>query len=193
MEIDNAGGAQAGITVFCTGTLSLSFESNVDRTVDVYNTEERGGLTYYYIRFTVGRFRGANYGGRVLDVLAPGFLPLKVRIDLQPSESKTYEIYDPNATVGVGCFYENFNSATELFRNSLYAEAVEKFKLSKECTDYQESSNVEYILESIDSILVLRTRGDYFFNIQDYGEALNAYQKVIWYNSSDAYSLERRK
>jgi hypothetical protein len=101
-EVMNAGGAQSGITVYCSSTLSLTFESNVDRTVDVYNKEEKGGLTYYYIRFTVGRFRGANYAGRILDVLAPGFLPLKIRIDLQPSESKTYEIYDPNATEGVG-------------------------------------------------------------------------------------------
>jgi len=190
-EVINAGGAQSGITVFCSNTLSLSFESNVDRTVDVYNTEERGGLIYYYIRFTVGRFRGANYDGRVLEVLAPGFLPLRIRIDLQPSESKTYEIYDPNATVGVGCFYENFNTATELFRNSSYAEARERFKLAQECTDYQASSNVEYILESIDSILVLRTRGDYFFDQLNYNEALNAYQKVIGYNSSDAYAVTR--
>ena len=191
-EVINTGGAQAGITVFCTSTLSLSFESNVDRTVDVYNKEERGGLTYYYIRFTVGRYRGTNYAGRVLEALAPGFLPLKIKIDLQPSESKSFEIFDPNATVGVGCFYENFNAATELFRKSIYAEAKERFKLSKECTDYQESSNVAYILEAIDSILVLRTRGDYFFNLPDYNEAYNAYQKVIGYNSSDEYAVARR-
>jgi len=191
-EVINAGGAQAGITVFCTNTLSLSFESNVDRTVDVYNKEERGGLVYYYIRFTVGRFKGANYDGRVLEVLAPGFLPLKIKIDLQPSESKSYEIYDPNATVGVGCFYENFNTATELFRNSSYNEAKERFKLAQECTDYQESSNVTYILEAIDSILILRTRGDSFFDQQQYDEAYNAYQKVIGYNSSDAYAVARR-
>ncbi|MDR0795689.1 MAG: hypothetical protein LBE79_06515, partial [Tannerella sp.] len=120
-EVINAGGAQAGLTIFCTNSLKLSFESNVDRTVDVYNKEERGGLTYYYIRFTVGRFRGTNYAGRILEVLAPGFLPLRIRVDLQPSESKSYEIYDPNATVGVGCFYENFNAATELFRKSSYS------------------------------------------------------------------------
>ena len=190
-EVINAGGAQAGITIFCTNTLSLSFESNVDRTVDVYNKEERGGLTYYYIRFTVGRFRGANYDGRVLEVLAPGFLPLKIRIDLQPSESKSFEIYDPNATVGVGCFYENFNAASELYRNSNYTEARERFKLSKECTDYQQSANVEYILESIDSILVLRTRGDYYYDTQNYIEAFNAYQKIIGYNSSDQYAVNR--
>ena len=191
-EVINAGGAQAGITVFCSNVLTLSFESNVDRTVDVYNQEERGGLNYYYIRFTVGRFKGANYDGRVLEVLAPGFLPLKIKLDLQPSASKSYEIYDPNATVGVGCFYENFNAATELFRNSAYTEAREKFNLSKECTDYQESSNVEYILESIDSILDLRTKGDNFFNTRNYQEAFNAYQKALGYNSSDAYVIAQK-
>jgi len=191
-EVINAGGAQSGITVYCSNALTLSFESNVDRTVDVYNTEERGGLRYYYIRFTVGRFRGANYDGRVLEVLAPGFLPLRIRLSLQPSESKTYEVFDPNATVGVGCFYENFNAATELFRNSMYTEARERFNLSKECTDYQESSNIAYILESIDSILILRTRGDLYFDMQNYNGAYNAYQKAVGFNSSDAYAVNRR-
>ena len=192
VEVINAGGSQAGVTIFCSNTLSLSFDSNVDRTVDVYNKEERGGLTYYYLRFTVGRFKGANYDGRVLEVLAPGFLPLKIKIDLQPSEAKAFEILDPNATVGVGCFYENFNAATELFRKSLYTEAKAKFKLSQECTDYQESANIKYIMEAIDSILVLRTKGDYFFNALNYNEALNAYQKVLGYNSSDEYALTRK-
>ena len=192
-EVINAGGAQAGLTVFCSNTMTLSFETNVDRTVDVYNKEERGGLTYYYLRFIVGRYKGASYSGRVLEVLAPGFLPLKIKIDLQPSESKSYEILDPNATVGVGCFYENFNSASELYRNSRYNESQEKFKLSKECTDYQESSNVDYILESIDSIQVLRARGDSFFNSKNYREALNAYQKIVGYNSSDQYAVNRSR
>ena len=192
-EVINAGGAQAGITVYCSNTLSLSFESNVDKVVDVYNQEERGGLNYYYIRFTVGRFKGANYDGRILEALVPGFLPLKIKIDLSPSTSKTYEIYDPNATVGVGCFYENYNTATELFRNSMYNEAKEKFKLSKECTDYQESANVDYILEAIDSMFVIRARGDYYNNTYNYKEALDAYQKAFGYNSSDQYVVARRK
>ena len=191
-EVINAGGAQAGITVFCSNVLSLSFESNVDRKVDVYNQEERGGLMYYYIRFTVGRFKGANYDGRILEVLAPGFLPLKIKLDLKPSESKSYEIYDPNATVGVGCFYENFNAASELFRNSSYNEAKEKFKLSKACTDYQEGANVDYILEAIDSIVVLRAKGDALYDTNDYHEAFMTFQKVIGYNSSDAYAITRK-
>ena len=192
-EVIRAGGAQAGLTISCTSSLTLSFESNVDKTVDVYNTEQRGGVTYYYLRFTVGRYKGANYDGRVLEVLSDGFLPLKIKIDLKSSESKWYEVFDPNATVGVGCFYENFNAASELYRSSIYNEAKERFKLSKECTDYQESSNVEYILESIDSILVLRERGDSYFNLSNYMEALNAYQKIIGYNSSDQYAVSRSK
>ena len=192
-EVINAGGSQAGLTVFCSNTMALSFESNVDRVVDIYNKEERGGLTYYYLRFIVGRYKGASYSGRVLEVLAPGFLPLKIKLDLLPSESKSYEIYDPNATVGVGCFYENFNAASELYRSSKYNEAREKFRLSKECTDYQKSTNVDYILESIDSILILRERGDNFFNSHNYREALNAYQKIVSYNSSDQYAVNRNR
>lgn len=192
-EIIRAGGAQAGATISCSNTMTLRFESNVDKTVDVYNSEQRGGVTYYYLRFTVGRFKGANYGGRVLEVLADGFLPLKIKIELQPSESKWYEVFDPNATVGVGCFYENFNAASELYRSSVYNEAQEKFKLSMACTDYQEGSHVGYILESIDSILVLRERADAFFNLHHYNEALSAYQKIIGYNSSDQYAIDRSR
>ena len=54
-EVINAGGAQAGAIISCPLTLNLSFSSNVDRTVDVWKTEERGELRFYYLRFIVGR------------------------------------------------------------------------------------------------------------------------------------------
>ena len=191
IEINRAGGAQAGLTISCPSNLSLRFESNVDKTVDVYNMEQRGGVNFYYLRFIIGRFQGANYSGRVLEVISDGYLPLKIKVELQASESKWFEIFDPNATVGVGCFYENFNAGAELYRKAMYAEALEKYKLAKECTDYQESSNVSYLIESIDSIFKLRTKGDYFFNNANYRDAYDAYQKIVGYNSSDQYAKDR--
>ena len=193
VEINRAGGAQAGLTISCPSNFSLRFESNIDKTVDVYNTDQRGGVQYYYLRFIVGRFQGANYSGRVIEVICDGYLPLKIRVDLQASESKWFEVFDPNATVGVGCFYENFNEGAEFYRKAMYAEAQEKYRLSKECTDYQESSNVNYLIESIDSINALRTKGDYFFSISNYRDAIDAYQKIIGYNSSDQYAKDRSK
>ena len=193
IEINRAGGAQAGLTISCPSNLTLRFESNVDKTVDVYNTDQRGGVNFYYLRFIVGRFQGANYSGRVLEVICDGYLPLKIKVDLQASESKWYEIFDPNATVGVGCFYENFNAGAELYRKAMYAEALEKYKLAKECTDYQESSNINYLIESIDSIFALRTKGDNLFNNSNYRGAYDTYQKIVGYNSSDQYARDRSR
>ena len=60
---------EAGMVFFCPSEISLSFQSSLRETVDVYLTEKKGDNTVYYIRFKVGR----KYRGRKLSVLAPGY------------------------------------------------------------------------------------------------------------------------
>ena len=192
-EIDQAGGGQAGTIISCPVTLNLSFSSNVDRTVDVYKTEERGGVRYYHLRFIVGRYRGSNYGNRILEVAAPGFTPLKFNLELQPSESKSFEIFDPNATVGVGCFYQHFNEGVELFKKALYSEAREKYRLSTECTDMPSDVDMTLRIRDIDSILVWRTEGDKSHEKSLFKDAMTYYQKIVSYNIDDEYAQNRAK
>jgi len=191
--VDAAGGGQAGAIISCPTTLDLSFSSNVDRTVDVYKTEERGDVRFYHLRFIVGRYRGASYNNRVLEVAAPGFVPLKFNLDLQPSESKSFEIFDPNATVGVGCFYQHFNEGVELFKNALYSEAREKYRLSMECTDMPEDVDISIKISDIDTIMVLRSKGDSYYELLLYRDAMICYQKIVSYNMEDEYAKNRAK
>jgi len=192
-EIDQAGGGQAGAIISCPITLELSFSSNVDRTIDVYKTEERGDVRFYYLRLIVGRYRGASYANRLLEVAAPGFAPLRFLLELQPSESKSFEIFDPNATVGVGCFYQHFNEGTELFQKALYNEAREKYRLSMECTDMPADADIPAKIRDIDSILVLRPEADKLFDQLFYKDASTAYLKIVSYNVDDQYAQSRAR
>ena len=189
-SLDGSAG-QAGATISCPLTLELTFSSNVDTKVDVYKTEERGGLRYYYLRFIVGRYRGASYDNRRLEVNASGFLPLRFALTLQPSESKSFEVFDPNATVGVGCFYQFFNEGAELFKQAFYIEAQEKYKLSMECTDAPANVNVKERIADIDTILILRVKADEAFEQQFFRIAMECYQKIFALNNEDQHANSR--
>ena len=191
--VDAAGGGQAGVIISCPVTLELRFSSNVDRTVDVYKTEERGEVRFYHLRFIVGRYRGASYANRVLEVAASGFAPLKFGLELQPSASKHFEIFDPNATVGVGCFYQHFNEGVELFKKALYNETRAKYRLSIECTDMPSDVDIAEKIRVIDSILSLRSEGDKYYDLARYQEAMTCYRKIVSYNIDDEYAQSRVK
>ena len=190
MTIDASAG-QAGATISCPITLNLTFSSNVDMKVDVYKTEERGGLRYYYLRFIVGRYRGASYYNRRLEVLASGYLPLRFPLSLQPSEAKSFEVFDPNATVGVGCFYQFFNEGAELFKQAFYIEAQEKYKLSQECTDMPADANIKERITDIDTILALRVKADEAYDQQNYKLANDYYQRLFSLNNEDQHFNRR--
>ena len=190
MSLDASAG-QAGATISCPLTLNLTFSSNVDTEVDVYNTEEKGGLRYYYLRFIVGRYRGASYDNRRLEVMASGYLPLRFALNLQPSQSKSFEVFDPNATVGVGCFYQFFNEGVELFKQAFYIEAQEKYKLSAECTDAPPDANIKERIADIDTILSFRVKADEAYDLQNFRIALEGYQKIVSLNNEDQHASKR--
>jgi len=128
---------------------------------------------------------GASYDGRVLEVTAAGFLPNRFRLNLAPGESKSFEVFDPNATVGVGCFYQNFNEGVELFRKALYIEAKEKYRTSLECSDIPAEVSVYDRIMIIDSILLWRQRADTCFDEQNFKDAIYYYQKISVQNRED--------
>ena len=189
-SLDNSVG-QAGVIISCSNSLYLSFLSNVDKSVDVYKTDEKGGIKYFYLRFIVGKYRGASYDNRILEIISSGFIPLRIALELKPSESRHFEVSDPNATVGVGCFYQFYNEGMDLFKKSFYAEAQEKFRLSLKCSDVPREVNVNARIDIIDSIQVIRKRADYLFDMLNYRDALEQYQRILAYNNDDRYAINR--
>ncbi len=188
-DIRNAGGKQGGITVYCSSHIPLQFtEMESEIPVKPYSTEEKDGLTYYYIRFIIGRYKGTSYENRIVTITSPGFIPIRTKLDLQPNESKLFKVSDPNATVGVGCFRENYNKGMELFRNSAYKEAQDLFTLSLQCTDAENIAQVQEKIANIDSMLLFRKQGDDSFREGRYLDAYTNYRKIFSYNFEDQYA-----
>jgi tetratricopeptide (TPR) repeat protein len=189
--VDNAGGGQAGAIISSPINIELHFSSNVDRTVDVYKTEERGDLRYYSLRFIVGRYRGASYNNRILEVSAPGFAPLKFPIELQASESKSFEIFDPNATVGVGCYFEHLNKGNNFFTNTQYEDAKTEYNLALECSDVPEDNDLRTKIDNAGTAFDCKQAADSYFNAGQYVEAKHEYEKLRGLNPNDKYPAER--
>jgi len=190
-EVDKAGGSQAGAIFSCPLALSLQFSSNVDRQVEVMKTEERGELRLYFLRFIVGRYRGASYDNRTLEITAAGFLPYRLRLQLQPSESKSFEVFDPNATVGVGCYFEHLNKGNNFFENTRYDDAKTEYFLALECSERPEENDLSMKIENADAARYSKTAGDMYYNEGNYMEAKQEYERLRGLNPNDKYPAER--
>jgi len=190
-EVDKAGGGQAGAIFSCPVTLSLSFSSNIDKQVEVLKTEEQGDLRFYYLRFIVGRYKGANYSNRTLTITASGFLPYRQPLQLEPSSSRSFEVFDPNATVGVGCYFEHLNKGNNFFANTRYDDAKTEFMLALECSDKPDENDLAIKIENSGAALDSKLAGDNYYNSGDYTEAKQQYEILYGINPNDNYTKER--
>lgn len=114
---------EAGMVFFCPSEISLSFQSSLRETVDVYLTEKKGDNTVYYIRFKVGR----KYRGRKLSVLAPGYNSLTFEVEMAPKELRQYSLFDPNEAFVNGCYAEFRKRGRNFFQQGMYQEAREQY------------------------------------------------------------------
>ena len=92
-------GEQAAVEIRCNHTIPLSFSSTMDKSVDLFSTELQGTDSVYFIEFPAG----PRYRGRVITVVAPGYNPVDIPLDLQPKQLRTFKISDPNSLVDQGC------------------------------------------------------------------------------------------
>lgn len=172
---------EAGMVFFCPTTIPLTFESSMDREVDVYQTEQKADKTAYYIRFQVGR----KYRGRKLTVNAPGFSPLLFEVDLAPKELKQYSLFDPDEAFVYGCYYEYRKRGADYFQQGMYEEAREQYATAKECSDCPADSDLDTRIADIDSIGVYLHQADSLKNLLDYKGASDCYLKVLLFNPGD--------
>ncbi len=186
MQIENSGGSQAGVVISCPDSLRLSFKCPG---MTVYTRRHIEGDSVYYLRFIVGEYKGVDYTSQKLEVSSPGYFPLKMPLNLQPSESKQFFVCD--SKVGVGCYYRYRDEGQDLFRKAMYEEAKGKYKLALECPDFVPDSEVERRIYQIDSILNWRKMADLNFDLLDYRAAYSGYFKIFSINDADRYVANR--
>lgn len=179
---------EAGLVISCTSNIPLTFESSHDKVVDVYNTEEKGEETYYYLRFQTGK----KYRGRKLTIITNDYAPLSIVVELSPKELKQYQLLDPDVEFVYGCYYEYRKRGTEFFQKAMYNEAKEQYYIAKECSDRPANANLDELIANIDSIQAYTKRADEAFELMDYITASDYYGRVLILNPSDVNASEKR-
>ena len=179
---------EAGIVISCPSNMQISFESTHDKTVDVYNKEEKGEETFYYLKFNTGR----RYRGRKLTIRTDDFAPITLDATLEPKELKQYQLLDPDADFVYGCYYEYRKRGIEFFQNSMYTEAREQYNIAKECSDCPADNNLEQLIANIDSIETWQKLAADAFDLLDYSKADDLYGKIMQLNPQDSNASNKR-
>lgn len=179
---------EAGMVIIAPTNIGLSFESTHDKIVNVYNVEQKGEETYYYIRFQTGK----RYRGRKLTIITDNYAPVNIAVDLSPKELKQYQLLDPDAEFVYGCYYEYRKRGTEFYQKAMYNEAKEQYNIAKECSDCPTDANLDELIANVDSILVYQKRADEAFEIMNYAEAGELYGRILVLNPSDTNASEKR-
>ena len=179
---------EAGLVISCPSNIELTFESTHDKKVDVYNIENKGEETFYYIRFNTGR----RYRGRRLTIRTSEFTPVVLGVDLSPKELKQYQLIDPDADFVYGCYYEYRKRGLEFFQKSMYAEAREQFNIASECSDGPADNNLAELIANIDSIETWQKQASEAFDMLDYTKASGIYAKILQLNPTDTNATNNR-
>lgn len=179
---------EAGLVISCPANIPLTFESTHDKVVDVYNKEQKGEETYYYIRFQTGK----KYRGRKLAIITNDYAPLSIVVELSPKELKEYKLSDPDVEFVYGCYYEYRKRGTEYFQKAMYNEAKEQFYIAKECSDRPADANLDELIANVDSIQSYFKRADEAYNMMDFMTANEYYGRVLVLNPSDTNASEKR-
>ena len=181
-SFDNEG----AVMVRCHQSIPLKFSSTMDKTAEPYKVEQEGTDNIYYIEFPTG----SRYRGRVLNIMANGYVTQHFELELKPKQLVTLQVTDPNALVDAGCYREHRNKGTMELRNMNYQEARNQFLLANDCSDADTTENNKNI-QLVDSILYHRQKADAAYRLLDYLEAARHYEEVIMLNPYDTYAARR--
>ena len=180
---------EAGMVFFCPSEISLSFQSSLRETVDVYLTEKKGDNTVYYIRFKVGR----KYRGRKLSVLAPGYNSLTFEVEMAPKELRQYSLFDPNEAFVNGCYAEFRKRGRNFFQQGMYQEAREQYMTALECSDRPVDTDLKERIADIDAITSYLERAESAVKCSDYNTARTHLMKALMLNPNDQAIQVRKR
>lgn len=177
---------EAAVIFRCHHSIPLSFSSTMDKTVEPFKSELQGTDSVYYVTFPTGK----NYRGRVVSIIASGYSPLFLNMELEPKQLLSFQVTDPNATVDAGCYREHRNKGVAELKNMNYDEARNQFVLARGCSDVDMEENEKHI-QNVDSIFYYRKKADELFTLYEYSEASKYYQFIVILNPYDTYASKR--
>ena len=181
-------GEKAAVEIRCNHDIPLKFTSTMDKSVDLFSTEIQGTDSVYFIELPAG----SRYRGRVITVIAPGYNPLDIPVDLEPKQLRTFRIYDPNSMVDAGCYRGHRNRGVHEIQNANYEEALNQFRVAMQCSDCDNAENNANIAK-VDSLIKLRSDADILYRMLDYSAAAEIYNTIVQINSYDAYAVQKFK
>jgi hypothetical protein len=173
--------------VIVRSPLELTFESTMDKTVDVYNTEQESGFNKYYLKFSTL----PKYRGRKLKVKSFGFDTYTHSLELVAKTPVGVYVFDPDGTIGVGCYFQNLNEGNKLYADCLYEDARVKYLNALECSDLPEDNVIANKIEDAMNCAESRRTADNHYNSQDWLSAKTSYEKVVALNGFDGHSQSR--
>jgi tetratricopeptide (TPR) repeat protein len=173
--------------VIVRSPLELTFESTMDKAVNVYNTEQGNGFNKYYLKFSTL----PKYKGRKLKINSYGFDPYTYPLDLVAKTPVGILVVDPNGTVGVAAWRIHTNQGDSLYAKSLYEDARIKYLDALECSDLPEDNIVAQKINNAVNCAENRQAGETYFNNQDWLNAKASYEKVVALNGFDELSKSR--
>ena len=169
-----------------TSLLTLTFYSDIDPDdgIQIVSINSVGSNTLYTLSFMTGSI----FAKRILEIYSPICKePARIPFYLQPKESRKYYVSPTE------CYNVHLKDAANLFQQSAYLEAKEEYKKAQGCFDAQADSEVATRITTIDSILFWRKIADASFDLLDYREARDYYNKIGSYNPQDDYAISRSK
>lgn len=185
-DVYSSASDEAAVIIRCHESIPLRFSSSMDKSAAPFQTELQGTDSVYYIAFPTG----SRYRGRELTILARGYAPVAINLELQPKQLVSFQVIDPNALVDAGCYREHRNKGVLEIKNMNYEEARNQFVVARECSDVDVEENEKNIALT-DSLLLFRANGEEAYKLLDYAEASRNYSKVLALNPYDTYASNR--
>ena len=186
-DVYSTDGDGAAVRIRCHESIPLTFSSTMDKDANPFYVDLQGSDSVYYIAFPTGN----RYRGRELSIVARGYAPLYIQLDLQPKQLLTYQITDPNALVDAGCYREHRNKGVLEIKNGNYEEAKNQFVIAQDCSDVDKEENDKNIALT-DSLMMYRNLADEAYKLLDYYKAAEYYTKVLELNPVEAFSTDRK-
>jgi tetratricopeptide (TPR) repeat protein len=167
--------------------LPLDFESTMDKKVDVYDTKEESGFTYYYLKFsTLPKFKG-----RKLKIKSNTFETHTYPLALTAKVPLGLSVSDPDAEVGGGCYRDHLNQGNRMYREGKYDEAKLVYQDALECSDLPEENELSRKLDDLANCVEYKQTADNFYTAGKWVEAIREYEKMVGLNVADEYAQKR--